>query len=75
MTNRETPIEIDKEEFKKIGYRLIDTIAEFFENIKTKPVTTGESPKQLQMILGSASLPENSNSAEEILSAATQLVT
>ena len=52
MVNRETPIEIGKEEFKKIGYQLIDSVAEFFDNIKTKPVTTGESPKQLQTILG-----------------------
>jgi glutamate/tyrosine decarboxylase-like PLP-dependent enzyme len=74
MKNRETPIEINKEEFKKIGYRLIDTVAEFYDSIKTKPVTTGESPKQLQAILGAASLPENSNSAEEILSNASNLL-
>lgn len=74
MVNRETPIEISKEEFKKTGYRLIDTIAEFFDTIKTKPVTTGESPKQLQAILGNASLPEDGKSPEEILSTASRLL-
>ena len=75
MGNRETPIEIGKEEFKKIGYMLIDTIAEFYNNIRTKPVTTGESPKQLQAILGTASLPENGSAPEKILSSASHLLT
>ena len=74
MENREAPIEISKEEFIKTGYSLIDTIADFYDNIKTKPVTSGESPKQLQAILGTAPLPENSSSAEEILSRAAQLL-
>lgn len=74
MENRKTPIEISKEDFKRAGHRLIDTIADFFDTIKTKPVTTGESPKQLQAILGAASLPENSNSADNILLAASDLL-
>ncbi len=74
MVNRETPIEISKEEFKKTGYQLIDTVAEFFDTIKTKPVTTGESPKHLQAILGNASLPEDGESPEEILSTASRLL-
>ncbi len=74
MANRETPVTISKEEFKKAGYHLIDTIAEFFDIIKSKPVTTGESPKQLQTILGNAALPENSRSANEILSVASHLL-
>ncbi|MCD4737266.1 MAG: hypothetical protein K8R53_14580 [Bacteroidales bacterium] len=46
--NRETPIDISKEEFQKIGYRLIDKISNFIDTIEEKPVTTGERPKQLQ---------------------------
>ncbi len=74
MENRKTPIEISKEDFKKAGYQLIDTIADFFNTIKAKPVTTGASPKQLQAILGASSLPENSTPAEEILSTASNLL-
>ncbi len=55
---RETPIEITKEEFKKIGYQLIDTISDFIDAIDKKPVTTGETPGQIQNILGDALLPE-----------------
>jgi aromatic-L-amino-acid/L-tryptophan decarboxylase len=64
--HRETPIEIGKEEFAKIGYRLVDTIAAFINTIGDKPVTTGESPKKIQDILGTASLPEASADVSEL---------
>ena len=72
--NRQTPIEISKEEFKKIGYRLVDTIAGFIDSIKERPVTPGESPKQLQKVLGISSLPEDGSSPEEILNKAADLL-
>ena len=70
MPERIAPIEINKEEFRKIGYQLIDLIADFITCIKEKPVTTGESPKQLQALLGNASLPENGMPAEILFSRA-----
>ncbi len=45
--NRETPIEISKEEFKKIGYHLIDTVSDFIDTIDKTPLTKGESPQAL----------------------------
>ena len=71
---RKTSIESGKEEFREIGYYLVDAIADFLDSIKQKPVTTGESPKQLQSILGNASLPENGTPAKEIFSKATALL-
>jgi glutamate/tyrosine decarboxylase-like PLP-dependent enzyme len=74
MTNREAPIELSKEEFKKIGYELINSIAEFIHSIDKKPVTTGESPNEIIKILGTNSLPEFGSSASDIVSRATDLV-
>jgi len=71
---RETPIEINKDEFKKIGHDLIDSIGEFINTIKERPVTTGESPRQLQAILGNASLPVNGTPAEQLFSKASELL-
>jgi aromatic-L-amino-acid decarboxylase len=71
---RETPIQIDKEEFQKIGYQLIDKIAHFIDTIDKKSVTTGESPQQLQNILGSSPLPENGAPAAELLSRTSDLL-
>lgn len=72
--NRETPIEISATEFKKLGHRLIDTIADFIDTIKDRPVTPGETPKQLQGLLGNASLPENGTPPEELLAKASGLL-
>lgn len=72
--NRESPIEISKEEFKKIGYQLIDTLSHFFDTIDERPVTTGETPKQIQTVLGNDSLPENGISASELFSRTSNLL-
>lgn len=74
MTNRETPIEISKEEFTKIGHQLVDMIANFIDTIPQKRVTTGEYPEQLQRILGTSSIPENGSSPGEIIFKAADLL-
>lgn len=71
---RETTIEISKEEFKKVGYQLIDKIANFIDSIDKNPITRGESPSELQKILGNSSLPENGSPVEDILSQASDLL-
>jgi glutamate/tyrosine decarboxylase-like PLP-dependent enzyme len=71
---RETPISISKDEFKKIGYQLVDTIAGFLDTIDQRPVTTGETPKQLQAILGDAPLPEEGSPPTELMAKAADLL-
>ena len=71
---RESPIEITKDDFRKIGYQLVDTISNFIETIIEKPVTTAETPKQIQQLLGNASLPENGTSVSEIISKSSDLL-
>ena len=72
--NRETPIQISKTDFKEMGYQLIDAIASFIDSIETNPVTHGESPTELQAILGAASLPEEGASPKQLLAHATDLL-
>lgn len=74
MKDSISPIEISKEEFRKIGYQLIDSISEFIDSIDTRPVTTGESPAEMAEIAGKASLPEHGSSPEEILKKASELL-
>ncbi len=71
---RDSPIEIAKEDFKKMGYDLIDKIANFIDSIGERPVTTGEPPEQLQKIIGTASLPENGVPMQELLSKTTEML-
>lgn len=71
---RKSPIEISSNEFKEIGYKLVDTISNFIETINEKPVTTGETPKQIQQLLGNASLPENGTSVSELIAKSSDLL-
>ncbi|MEO6636951.1 MAG: pyridoxal-dependent decarboxylase [Ginsengibacter sp.] len=71
---RISPVTMNKEEFKKVGYDLIDAIANFYDTIIDKPVTTGETPKQIQNILGTASLPEEGTSVAALFSSTSDLL-
>lgn len=74
MNERTIPLAIDKAAFKEVGYRLVDDIAAFFDTISQRPVTTGESPKQLQALLDNNSLPENGAPINQLFSKATDLL-
>ncbi len=71
---RISPLEINKDEFKKIGYQLVDTLSDFYDTIHERPVTTGETPGQIQTVLGNASLPETGTSASVLISQAADLL-
>ncbi|MGE5521784.1 MAG: pyridoxal phosphate-dependent decarboxylase family protein [Candidatus Dadabacteria bacterium] len=73
-SRRSSPVVISKEDFKVIGHHLIDTIAEFYDSIQERPVTSGETPKQIQAILGNDPLPENGSRPAELFSKATNLL-
>ena len=73
-THRKTPLEINKQEFQEIGYRLVDSISDFLETIREMPVTPSESTEHLQKILGDASLPEKGRPASELVNEAADLI-
>ncbi len=72
--HRETSIEMDRQEFKEIGYQLIDSISELLESIREKPVTPAESSEQLQALLGNASLPVKGRPAKELMHETSELL-
>lgn len=71
---RKTPIAISKDDFKKMGYQLIDQIADFMDTIDKKAITSGESPDQVQKKLGNKSIPDKGIPPAKILSRATELL-
>jgi glutamate/tyrosine decarboxylase-like PLP-dependent enzyme len=74
MRKGKSRVEINKEEFRKIGYQLINTLSDFYDTIDQKPVTTGETPKEIQQFIGSAPLPEEGSPAAAIVSRASDLL-
>jgi aromatic-L-amino-acid/L-tryptophan decarboxylase len=52
LRQRETPLKLSSEEFRTLGYRLVDRIARHFETIADRSVTPGESPGVVRRVLG-----------------------
>lgn len=71
---RHAPLEIAPNEFKKLGYQLVDTIAAFLEGLPRGPITTGETPSQIQTHLNNGDLPAKGMATDELLDRASRLV-
>ncbi|MBI3719948.1 MAG: aspartate aminotransferase family protein [Sphingobacteriales bacterium] len=72
--NRNAAIAMSSEEFKTTGYQLVDTIAALINDIYQKPVTTAETPKQLQQLLPPLKLANEGKPVAEIISNAADLL-
>lgn len=59
-------LDIPNDEFRKLGYRVIDTIAEYYKSIRDVPVFPTISSEALEDIF-SEPLPQESQDAESIL--------
>jgi glutamate/tyrosine decarboxylase-like PLP-dependent enzyme len=74
LGNREAPLEIHGDEFRKLGYQLVDKIAEFLDGLPQRPVTTDESPRAIRKLLEPDILPEHSSPANDLLDEAADLL-
>jgi aromatic-L-amino-acid decarboxylase len=73
---RRTPLEMNAEEFRRVGYSLVDRIAEYLTwiNDRSNPITRAESPDQVRHLLSIEGLPATGMPAEKLISKATQLL-
>lgn len=58
LRQRNAPIEIAPEDFRKVGYQVVDQLADFLEYLPQRPVTPGETPSDIRKLLGNKSLPD-----------------
>lgn len=68
------PLEIPKDEFRQLGYWLVDKIAEHFDTLGSKRVTPGKTPKLVRDALGRSSFPEDGLRPEEVVNRAFDLL-
>lgn len=68
------PLQISQEEFRKNGHALVDTLADFYDSFNARAVTSGETPKQIKIVLGQDDLPEDGKPVSEIIARASDLL-
>ncbi len=75
LRGRRTPLEIDPEEFRRIGHRLVDDIAGLLGSMRDRPLTSGEGPAQIRGLLGAdRPMPEEGTDAGALVEEASALL-
>jgi glutamate/tyrosine decarboxylase-like PLP-dependent enzyme len=69
-----SPVEMSPDNFRKTGYKLIDSIADFLETLSSKPVSSGITPKELQQNFKKQGIPESGADADKLLAEAADLL-
>jgi aromatic-L-amino-acid/L-tryptophan decarboxylase len=68
LRHRKTPVELAPQEFRALGYCLVDRIAAHFENIRSVSVTPGEGPSAVRRaIRADQALPANGSESSIVL--------
>ena len=73
-TKNMQPLDISTDEFRKLGYWLVDQVAEHFDTLSDKPVTPGKEPREVRDALGRGTFPEAGMAPKEILENAVTLL-
>ncbi len=74
-SKRSAPIDMSAEEFRILGHRLIDQIAEFLIALPGKPVTPSEDPTHLKALVGTDnSLPKRGTDPGKLLERSAELI-
>jgi glutamate/tyrosine decarboxylase-like PLP-dependent enzyme len=71
---RQSPLEIEAEEFRRLGHALVDDIADHLDSLPQHPVTQYATPNKLQQLLGEGPLPEQGSDPGELLNETARLL-
>jgi len=76
ITNERTrPLSMTQEEFRAMGHRLIDQLADLLERVPRGKVTPGERPSQVRAAIGTdAPMPESGRDAAVLLTETASLL-
>ncbi|HXV57091.1 MAG TPA: hypothetical protein VD704_04415, partial [Gaiellaceae bacterium] len=72
--DREAPLELAPEEFRRLGHALVDEVAAFLESIPERPVTRDATPAELRALLPQGGLPEEGVPPDRLLAETARLL-
>ncbi len=65
---------MSSEDFRKLGYEVVDSLASLFGSLSDRPVAAGVTPSMIRGQLGQGGIPENGEDAARIMESATELL-
>ncbi len=71
---RRAPLEVDAEEFRRLGHATVDAIADFLDSLPGRRVAPGESADEVRAALGGGGLPERGMAPDELLAESARLL-
>ena len=74
LRQRRSPLDTPPEEFARLGHRLVDQIAAFLDSLPRRPVTPGESPRNVRELLENSGLPAGGASTQALLDETSRLL-
>ena len=74
MDQRKAVLDMEPGQFRRMGYELVDRIADFLGSIREIKLTRGETPAQIRALMGRSPLPERGADPENVLREITQLL-
>ena len=67
LKDRKPPLEMDPEEFRKLGHWVVDRLTDFLQNLPQRQVTQGMPPRDIRGLLGDRPLPQRGMPADILL--------
>ncbi len=75
IAERLSPLAMRGEEFRRLGYQLVDRVASFLDSLPERKVTPAESPSAVRQALGAdRRLPDRGTDASSLLNQAAELL-
>ena len=71
---RESPIEIDPEQFRRLGHDLVDDVADFLRSLPQRPVTKSETPDEVARLTGNGPVPRRGTAPSKLLRETSKLL-
>ena len=71
---RNAPLDLPPDAFRKLGHDLVERIATHLETLSDRPITAGDSPREIRELLGEHALADNGHDPAQILDETTTLL-